>query len=208
MSTHHIATRPQAALLLHPELRSLLQYLMQGARSAAEVARQLDLPLARASYLLGKLQRGGVAFVERVDPRPGRPVKRYRVAPRWFIPYDVTAAETLDAFWLEQIRPRMAQIAALAARQAQDYAPVWGLWLSKGETDSNLEIGDQSGPAQDVFAGDEPLMLTIANLRLNEQQARHLKRRLLALLEETAQGETPTSPVYTLSLMLVRGGVD
>ncbi|GAA5513947.1 hypothetical protein Dcar01_02696 [Deinococcus carri] len=208
MTAHHVATSQQAALLLHPEFRPLLQYLMQDARSATEVAHRLQLPLPRASYLLLKLQRAGVAVVERVDPRAGRPIQRYRVAPRWFIPYDVTAAETLDAFWWGQIRPRMAQIATLAARQAQDYAPVWGLWLSQGETDSNLEIGDEAGPARDVFAGDEPLMLTIAGLRLNEAQARLLKRQLLNLLEEAARWETPNAPEYTLSLLLVRGGVE
>ncbi|MFB9993118.1 winged helix-turn-helix domain-containing protein [Deinococcus oregonensis] len=207
MTAHSVATSPQAGLLLDPELRPLLQYLMQGARSAAEVARQLDLPLARASYLLSKLERAGVAFVERVDGRAGRPIKRYRVSARWFIPYGVTAAETLDALWWEQLRPRMAQMAALAARQVQGRAPVWGLWLSKGKTDSSLEIGDEVGPAQDVFAGDEPLMLTVATLRLDEPQARQLKRRLLGLLEEAAQWETPNAPEYTLSLLLVRGGV-
>lgn len=171
------------------------------------MARQLNLPLARASYLLSKLQRAGVSFVEQVDGRAGRPIKRYRVSPRWFIPYEVTAAETLDALWWEQLRPRMAHMAALAARQVQGRGPVWGLWLSQGKTDSSLEIGDEAGPAQYVFAGDEPLMLTIAMLRLDESQARHLKRRLLGLLEEAAQWESPHAPEYTLSLMLVRGGV-
>ncbi|WP_240741063.1 ArsR family transcriptional regulator [Deinococcus sp. Arct2-2] len=207
MTPYSVATSPQTRLLFDPEMRPLLQYLMQAPRSAAEVARQLDLPLTRASYLLLKLQQAEVALVERVDRRAGRPIKRYQVLPRWFIPYEVTAAETLDAFWWEQLRPRMAQVAVLAARQVQERAPVWGLWLSQGTADSNLEIGDETGPAQDVFAGDEPLMLTIATVRLDGPQARRLKGRLLALLNEAAQWETPGAPEYTLSLLLVRGAV-
>ncbi|MFC4427101.1 winged helix-turn-helix domain-containing protein [Deinococcus navajonensis] len=203
---HHVATPQQAELLLNTEHRPLLQYLMHGARSATDVAGHLDLPLTRASYLLSKLQRAGVAVVERVEPRAGRPVKRYRVSPRWFIPYDVTEAESLEAFWWGQIRPRMIQIASLAARQAQAYAPVWGLWLSQGEAGSNQEIGDATGPAREIFEGDEPLMLTIAGLRLDEARARRLKRRLLALLQE--ESDAPNAPEYTLSLMLVRGGVN
>nr|WP_221284507.1 ArsR family transcriptional regulator [Deinococcus humi] len=206
--THHTATPRQAELLLRPELRPLLNFLMTAARSASEVAEHLALPLARASYLLGKLCKGNVAFVERVDPRHGRPIKRYRVSPRWFIPYEVTAAETLEAFWLAQIGPRMERLSSLAAHQVQEHSPVWGLWLSRGETQSNLEIGDERGPAQDVFGGDEPLMLTIAGLRLPEPQARALKRLLLAVVEQGRAWESPTAPDYTLSLMLVRGTVE
>lgn len=208
MRPHDVATARQAALLLRPEYRSLLQYLMQDARSASDVAGHLGVPLTRASYLLGTLQRAQVAFVERREARAGRPVKRYRVAGRWFIPYAVTAAETLDAFWLAQSGPRMAQITALAARQMQDDAPVTGLWLSQGEHESNLEIGDEAGPARDIFGSDEPLMLTIASLSLDEEQARELKRRLLALLAETARQERAEAPAYTLSLMLVKGRVE
>lgn len=208
MTAHQVATPPQADLLLVPEFRPLLNFLMQEARSASDVARQLGVPLSRASYLLGKLQRGGVAFVERVEARAGRPVKRYRVLPRWFIPYEVTAAETLEAFSLAQIGPRMERIAAFAAHQLREHQPVWGLWLSQGETHSNLEIGDARGPARALFAGDEPLMLTIANLRLAAPQARELKRRMLALLEDCAAWETPDAPEYTVSLMLVRGSVE
>ncbi|MBZ9751370.1 winged helix-turn-helix domain-containing protein [Deinococcus sp. HMF7604] len=208
MPPHHVATAAQAALLIRPDLRPLLQLLMQGARSAAEVARELGMPLARASYLLGQLQRAGVAGIERVDARAGRPIKRYRVAPRWFIPYGVTAAATLDDLWLGQLAPRMAQLATLAARQTQSYAPVWGLWLSQGDTDSNLELGDETGPAHALFAGDEPLMLTIATLRLGDEQARRLKGRMLALLKEAAEWETPGAAPHTLSLLLVRGAVD
>lgn len=208
MTAHQVASSRQAALLLVPDHRPLLNFLMQEARSASEVAHHLDVPLARASYLLGKLQRGGVAFVERVEARAGRPVKRYRVPPRWFIPFEVTAAENLETFSLGQIGPRMERIAAFAAHQLREHQPVWGVWLSQGEEHSDLEIGDAGGPARALFAGDEPLMLTIATLRLAAPQARELKRRMLALLQECAAWEAPDAPEYALSLMLVRGRVE
>ncbi len=85
---------------------------------------------------------------------------------------------------------------------------MWGLWLSQGETQSNLEIGDERGPAWDVFGGDEPLMLTIAGLRLAEPQARALKWLLLALMEQGGAWESSNAPEYTLSLMLVRGAAE
>lgn len=205
---HDVATATQAALLLRPDLRPLLQYLMEDARSATDVAARLGVPLTRAAYLLRTLTRAQVAIVERTEARAGRPVKRYRVASRWFIPYTVTAAETLEAFWLAQSGPRMEKITALAARQVQEDVPVSGLWLSQGEGVSDLEIGNEAGPARDLFGGDEPLMLTIAGVRLDEAQARALKRRLLALFEETARSERMGAPVFTLGLLLVQGGVD
>lgn len=208
MTAHQVATPRQAALLLIPEFRPLLNFLMQDGRSASEVARHLEIPLSRASYLLSKLHRGEVAVVERIEARAGRPVKRYRVSPRWFIPFEVTAAENLEAFSSAQIGPRMERIAAFAAQQMREYQPMWGLWLSQGETHSDLEIGDAGGPARALFAGDEPLMLTIASLRLASSQAKELKRRMLALVQECAAWDAPDAPAYTVSLMLVRGNVE
>ena len=203
-----MATPQQAALLLRPDLRPLLNCLMQEARSAADVARHLNLTLGQASYQIGKLHRTGIAVIERVDTRAGRPVKRYRVAGCWFIPYEVTAAETLDGFWLTQIRPRMDLIAGFAAAQLRAHSPSWGLWLSGRSGQSQLEIGTAHGPARHILEGDEPLMLTIAGLRLTEPNARRLKQKLLELLTEVGGLETPAAPIYTLSLMLVRGSAE
>ena len=208
MTTHHVATSRQAALLLRPELRPLLNYLMQEARSAADVARHLNLTLGQASYQVGKLQAVGVAVIERVDARAGRPVKRYRVPGRWFIPYEVTDEETLEGFWLSQIGPRMDRIAGFAATQLRAHSPAWGLWLSGQGGQSQLEIGDADGPARNIFEGDEPLMLTIAGLRLTEPNARRLKRLLLEFVKEGGALESPDAPHYALSLMFVRGSAE
>lgn len=123
----------------------------------------------------------------------------------WFIPYEVTAAETLESFWAAQLVPRMNEVAGFAARQLQAHHPIWGFWLSQGEVYSNLEVGDRRGPARDLLEGDEPLMLTVAALRLAEPQTRILKRRLLALLTEASTWDTGIATEYTLGLILVRG---
>jgi predicted ArsR family transcriptional regulator len=129
---------------------------MQDGRSASEVARHLEIPLSRASYLLGKLHRGEVAVVERIEARAGRPMKRYRVSPRWFIPFEVTAAENLEAFSSAQIGPRMERIAALAAQQMREYQPVWGCgslrarpsatWRSATRGDRRVRCSRETNP--------------------------------------------------------------
>jgi len=209
MPAHRIADSRQAVLLLDPDLRVLLSLLMRDAHSASEVASHLAVPLPRASYLLGKLMRAEVAFVERVDPRAGRPVRRYRVPGRWFIPYQVTSAETLEALLLEQITPRMERMAVFGAAQLRARQPNWGLWLSGAEEYGSLEIGDEAGPATALFESEAPIMFMIASSRLSRTQAEALKRSMLRLVQECTGGEAGEEETseYTFSLMLVKGGV-
>lgn len=209
MTVHRIADGKQAALLLDADLRVLLGLLMRDARSAGEVARHLAVSLPRASYLLGKLLRADVAFVERVEQRAGRPVRRYRVPGRWFIPYQVTSAETLEALLLAQITPRMDRMAVFGAAQLRAQQPNWGLWLSGAEEYGSLEIGDETGPATALFESEAPIMFTIASSRLSRMQAEELKRRMLRLVEECSAwtGADEEASEYTFSLMLVKGGV-
>lgn len=180
---------------------------MQQAQSASEVAEHLAVPLSRASYLLGKCLQAQVAFVETVERRAGRPIRRYRVPGRWFIPYQVTRAETLEAMLLLQIFPRMERMAVFGAAQLRAQQPRWGLWLSGEEAYGRLELGDEQGPATELFGSELPLMFTIASSRLSISQAEELKRRMLRVLEDCAAWERPDGSEYTLSLMLVRGGI-
>ncbi|GAA5533809.1 winged helix-turn-helix domain-containing protein [Deinococcus aluminii] len=208
MTGHQVANAAQAALLLDVTLRPLLGFLMHAPRSASEVAAHLDVNLQRAHYLLGKLVRAGVAEVVNVQPRAGRAVKWYRVAPRWFIPFEITGAETLEAFLAAQILPRMARFVQLSTNLLREHQPTWGYWLEQGPETSNLRMGDLGGTAEALFVGDEPFLLNIGNNRLSRERAAELKRRLIALLEEFSDLETAGAPEYTIGLMLVRGGVD
>lgn len=208
MAGDGVANAAQAALLLDVTLRPLLGFLMHAPRSAGEVAAHLDMSLQRAHYLLGKLVRAGVAEVASVEARAGRPVRRYRVAPRWFIPYEVTGAETLEAFLAAQILPRMERFVQLSTHLLREHQPTWGYWLEQGPETSNLRMGDLGGTADALFTGDEPFLLNIGNNRLSRARAAELKRRLLAVLEEFSEEETAGAPEYTIGVMLVRGGVD
>jgi len=201
---HLIATAEQAGLLLDVRLRPLLGLLMSGDRSATEVAAQLDTSVQRACYLLGKLTRAGVARQVGLRPRAGRAVRYYSVPPRWFIPFQVTGAETLEQFVEAQILPRMERFVGLSVRQIGLASRDWGYWLDGG----NLQMGDPEGEANDLFQSDEALLLNIGTVRLNREDALALQRGLLTMLQEFVSQADPHDPAYTVGLLMARGEVD
>ena len=218
---HRIASAEQAALLLALESRPLLALLMSMPSTAGEVAAHLGLDLGRAHYRLTRLARAGVAEVTTAgmtpaemtpaegaaevtrEVRPGRALKRYRVADRWFIPFEVTGADTLEAFVGSQIMPRMERFVQLSVRQIGDTYAAWGYWLD-GNT---LNMGDPNGRARELFEGDEPFLLNIGAMNLRREHASELKRRLLSLVEEFAAHHDVREPAYTFGLLLARGDV-
>ena len=202
-----VADSQQAALLLDVSLRRVVTLLMKRAYGTAELARELDLSLQRAHYLIGKLHAAGVADLDSVQPRSGRAVRRYRVAARWFVPFEVTGSETLDAFLAGQILPRMQLFVGLTTQQIEATYTHWGFWLEQEGESSNLRMGDPQGAALALFEGDEPFMLNIGTMWLSAEHASRLKRRLLEVLDEFAELHDPNQPPYTIGMQLARGEV-
>ena len=202
-----VADARQAALLLDVELRRVVLPMMQRACSATELARELGLGVQRAHYLIGRLQAGGVAELLSVQPRAGRPIKRYRVAPRWFVPFEVTGADTLEAVLEAQILPRMQRLVGLSVQQIAAEFGEWGYWLEQEGASSNLRMGDANGAARALFEGDEPFLLNIGTVWLSSEHATQLKHRLLSVMNEFSDFHDPAQPPYTIGLQLARGEV-
>jgi len=199
-----VAGASQAAALLAVELRPLVTLLMRRACTVSEVASELGIHLNRAHYLTTKLLRAGVAEVSGIEARSGRGMKRYVVAPHWFVPFDVTDAVTLQDFAGAQLIPRLTQMLDHAVPVFQSHAGGRaGYWVEE----ERVAIGDHVGPAEGLFTGDEPFLFDIGQLRLSPERASDLKRRLTALLREFAQNESPAGSPYGIGIMLVRGEV-
>ena len=209
---HRTASAEQAGVLLDVKLRPLLALLMNMPSTAGEVAAHLGLDLGRAHYRLTRLVRAGVAEVTiaevrvaeaKREARPGRALKRYWVAGRWFVPFEVTGADTLEAFVKSQIMPRMERFVELGVRQIGDTYPAWGYWL---DSDS-LNMGDPGGRANELFGGGEPFLMNIGSINLRREHASELKRRLLAVMDEFAAHHDVQEPAYTFGLLMARGDV-
>jgi hypothetical protein len=175
-----VANSTQAGLLLDLELRPVTTALMQRPHSAAELGRALKINVQRAHYLLSKLIAADIARLDSVQPRAGRSVKRYRMVPRWFVPFEVTESETLEAFLAAQILPRIERVVNLSVQQIGATFETWGYWIEQEGEGSNLRMGDASA----------------------------FKHRLNALLAEFAALEDRQQhPAYTVCVQLVRGVV-
>jgi len=203
-----VADSQQARLLLDVSLRPLISVLMGRSRSASEVARELGLSVQRAHYLLGKLMTAGIAELDSIQPRAGRAVRRYRVGPRWFVPFEATGAETLHAFLAAQIMPRMELFVKLSLRQIGDMYSHWGFWLEHSGVSSSMNLGDPAGRARELFEGDEPFVLNLGSMHLSPQNASALKRRLLAVLEEFETLEDAGGTAYALGLLFAEGRME
>ncbi|WP_310584952.1 ArsR family transcriptional regulator [Deinococcus sp.] len=203
-----VADSQQARLLLDVSLRPLISVLMGRSRSASEVARELGLSVQRAHYLLGKLMTAGIAELDSIQPRAGRAVRRYRVGPRWFVPFEATGAETLHAFLAAQIMPRMELFVKLSLRQIGDVYSHWGFWLEHSEGSGSLNLGDPTGRARELFEGDEPFLFNLGSMHLSSRNATALKRRLLAVLEEFETLEDAGGTAYALGLLFAEGRME
>ncbi len=103
--------------MAHPLRLRMLSLLTGAAMSAAEVARELDITQANASYHLRNLERAGMLVVaERVNINGGQ-AKRYRHDPLAPERHGVTAApEDRSLFW--------RAVAAELVRRSTQAAPV------------------------------------------------------------------------------------
>jgi hypothetical protein len=205
--SHRVATAEQAVLLLDVELRKVLALLMKRACSATELARDQGVNVQKAHYLLGKLEGAGIAELDSLRPRAGRAVKRYRAAPRWFVPFEVTGAETLEAFLGAQILPRMQSFVRLTVQQIEATYIHWGFWLEQEAEASSLRMGDPEGAALALYEGDDPFLLTIGTLWLSAEQASALKQRLNAVVAEFSVLQDLSQTPHTIGLLLARGEV-
>lgn len=203
MTQAQIANNKQAQLLLDVELQPLLNLLMSQPQTISELAKKLDLKLNKIHYLIGKLERIDVVQVQREEARAGRAIKYYKVAQKWFIPFESTEEDSLELFGYMQIIPRMKQLIDHAVCILRKHNGQLGYW----KHGQNLMIGDKHGPFEELFTGEEPFFINLSLVQLSDAKARELKGRMIDLVKEYCQPvqENSEYPMYTFGLMLVEG---
>lgn len=194
----------QAALLLDVGLRPALNALMVAPLSAGELAKKLDVNIQRAHYLIGKFERAGLAELDSVQPRAGRAIRRWRIHPDWYVPFDVTQAASLTELVQGQLVPRMAAFSGLLVRQLYGLQQVWGfrVWHNQSAVNMSLLAPDGTTP----FDGP-PILANLGSLSLTPDRARALQARLMAVMDEFQDASLAESRTYTAGLLLVEGEV-
>ena len=178
--------------------------LMKSPMSAAELAQRLALPLRRVCTLLEKLHRAGIAEIQQERPRAGRPVKVYAVHPLWRVPFEFTSAATLEELMWHDLGNYQKRLNGLLAAQMLEHAPCWDFWLSPGR----FYPAPADKSTDDLFGGPEPAHCMIGGLLLTDEEAREVKRRLLALqyeYEALSSKKRPGTKSYALGLTLTKG---
>lgn len=194
----------QAALLLEVGLRPALDALMREPLSAGELATALGVNLQRAHYLIGKFERAGLAQLASVQPRAGRAIRRWRVHPDWYVPFDVTQAASLTELVQGQLVPRMATFSALIVRHLYHIKPLWGfrVWHHNDAANVSLLAPDGTTP----FDG-RPLLANLGSLTLTPARALALQARVMEIMQEFQDAPAADSRTYSVGVFLTEGDV-
>lgn len=180
-----------ARKLLEPATLKVLSPFVGAARTASEVARELETPLNTLLYGLKGLLKVGLIEITHEEPRAGRAVKTYRaVAEAFFVPYAVTPAETPEALLTQEHAPRQARLiqglvgATYSELDAQG-EHVWGVRV--GLEAGRLTVKNAVGPESpwNFLDADAPALVDLwaEDVTLDFEEAKALQKELCSLLE-------------------------
>ena len=201
---------PEAALwLVDPERRRWLVPFVDGERTLAEVARELDVPVNAVLYRARLLVEHGLVRVVGEEQRRGRPMKRYAAAAQGFVvPVTLVPGATLEGLLaLNELRGQEALTRALARavrRLADPESLVVRIGVDEfGEFAAGLaREGEGLDLTEELTRESAPaLWSSWSALSLSDGEAKALQRELVELWGRYQGGSAPTG--YTLRLALV-----
>lgn len=181
---------------------------MREEHSAAELARLTDQDVGRVHYLLGQFVDAGIAEVTAVVPRAGRAVKRYRVPRDWYVPFELSDAEHVEALAAAQLVPRMHRFVSNAARHLLLGERRWGVYVRlEASGGVSVTLTDEHGLS---LRSERAPLVTWTELDLTGEEAARLHEELAALLRryERAEGQPAGARrPYSLGVFLAEGGL-
>ena len=176
-----------AAVLAHPLQLRFLSPFIGRERRASEVAQLLQVPLTTLAYRIGRLLELGLLQASRVEQRAGSPIKHYRaVADAFFVPFEVTDAETLEALLRQWEEPWLGMFHRGYARALEETKERWGVrvWRDEG---GEIQVAPTSevGRTWNIEANETPAVLDalVVDLRLDAHEAKVLQRELLGVIQ-------------------------
>jgi hypothetical protein len=110
-SSSKAALTPDAAeFLTNPATGRFLQPFVGRECSVATAAKELNLAVNALLYRVKQMQGLGLLDCVREERRSGRPIKYYRTTEdRYFVPFDMVRAETVESLLLDVDRYMLAQ---------------------------------------------------------------------------------------------------
>jgi hypothetical protein len=209
LERYRVVRDPAAAeLLMNPStLRQLAPFLGK-ARSVTEAAADSgDLPntvLKRVARFLA----AGLLEVAETVPRRGRPIKRYRTtAELFFVPFEVTAAESLDASLAERDAYWERLLRRNVVRARMEVLGTWGTRVYRDGRD-RLQIQTAVTPEANASTLDDDAPAVLSSWRdsvmLDFEDAKALQREMFDLLLRYEQKRGSQRYIVRLGLAPVR----
>lgn len=184
-------------------LRQLEPFLAREA-TVAEAARQTG---AKPNTVLSRVRRFlrlGLLRVAGEKPRAGRPVKRYRtVADTFFVPFDATSAENLEAALAERDAYWEALLRQGVVRARSEAAESWGTRVYR-DARGRLQVQTAVTPEKNftTLNPEGPAVLSAWRDRvyLDFEDAKTLQRELFELLLQYQRKEGAQRYIVRLAL--------
>lgn len=176
-----------AGWLLRPAALRQIEPFLGTARSVGEAAEATgDKPntvLRRAQRLV----RLGLLEVAEVVPRRGRPVRRYRTtADVFFVPFEATGAETLEAVMAERDAYWERTLRRNVVRARLETMGTWGTRIYR-DGRGRLQVQTAVAPDENVTLLDPDLPAALSawrdRLELDFADAKALQRELFELVQ-------------------------
>lgn len=185
-SVQYINDPHAAAVVADPAQLRFLSPFIGRARRAAEVARELGVPLTTLLYRIRKLKALGLLQLVGVQRRAGSPLSYYRaVADTLFVPFEATTAETLQALLKGWEEPWLSMFHRGYARALEEARPNWGVRVWRDDA-GEVRVTPAASPEQawDATPAALPAVLDelLPDLRLNREDAKALQRDLVDLI--------------------------
>lgn len=207
-------TDPEVAkVLMQPRAQRVLAPFMAGERTVGEVAAATGTSTQSVGYWVKRFT--SLHLLQFVCTRSGRgrPIRCYRAAAEgFFIPFEMTRANTLEALLIEQERPWTQQLYRDLIRAGDPGVGElhgWGMCVSASGEAPWLNFAPNPQLAEDVVASvlrpDAPALWTgWAVLKLDFADAKAFQRELAALIGR--YGDKCGSQDYLVRLALAPTG--
>ena len=175
-----------ARLLTDPDELRLLEPFVHASLTVKEAAAALNIRLDALYFRVRRAERLGLLRVASVEPRSGRPVKRYSsVAAGFFVPYSAAPFESFEALALgyDLRLERLLVRNVIAASHADSLAPDFGVRIYRDD-EGHLTVDAAFGPEEpyDFTAPSNPATYSAwRELSLDFHDAKVLQAELDAL---------------------------
>lgn len=193
-----------AALLLDPRTLRQLEPFLGRAVTVSEAARARGERPNTVLKRVQRFERAGLLEVAAVEPRRGRPLRRYRTSAEvFFVPFEVTRAATPEEALAQRERAMERLLRRNVVRARSEALGAWGTRIYRDgrgrlqvqmavRPDANVTTLDPGGPAVLSAWRDE--------LRLDHAEAKALQHEMFELLQRYGRKRGPQRYVVHLGL--------